>query len=70
MDYVTKYGENRDDLNGFEELLRLPFDHQREILCEVIAMMEEEEWRQYHRNDLIKHVIKTNIKQYYPEAQE
>lgn len=64
---TTIYGECRTDLDGYSELIRLPFDMQREILCEVINMMDEYKWRQKHRDELIKEVIEVSINRYYPE---
>jgi len=63
----TKHKENRDELDGFEELIRLPFEQQREILLEVIDMKDCDEWRYSSRNDLIKEVIETSINLYYPQ---
>ena len=67
MALKTKLGEDRTTLNGYEELIRLPFEQQREILIEVIDMMNHDEWRYKHRNDLIKEVIETSINIYYQQ---
>lgn len=66
----TKYGEDRTTLDGYKELIRLPHEQQGEILIEVINMMSHDEWRDKHRNDLIKEVIEANIDRYYPNCVE
>ena len=67
MALKTKYNEERTTLDGYEELIRLPFEQQREILLEVIDMMNHDKWRDKYRDDLIKEVIETSIDLYYPQ---
>jgi len=58
---------DRIKLTGFEELIRLAYEQQREILLEVIDMMNHDEFRNNTRDENIKHVIETSIDRYYPQ---
>lgn len=63
---TTVHGECRTKFDGYEELIRLPPDHQREILCAIIDMKDDNEWRYKFRDELIKEVIEVSINRYYP----
>ena len=65
---VTSSGKCRTEYNGYEELIRLNFQQQRDILMEVADMRGYDEWRGEYVYDCIKEVIEVSINLYYPTS--